>query len=555
MSSSPHRDNLYTRIRIYKKMQKKTVVLGFVGTKLDSGKGSGRWEKWRPSIALTQHDDTLIDRFELLHDASARDLVEQVVADIAAVSPDTRVVPRQVNLRDAWDFEEVYAALFDFARSYPFDPEREDYWVHITTGTHVVQICMFLLTEARFFPGRLVQTSPPRRQGPGEPGTYALIDLDLSRYDQLAQRFSREQVEGVAFLKSGIATRNARFNTMIDEIERVAIKSKAPILLMGPTGAGKSFLARRVYELKKARHQIDGKFIELNCATLRGDTAASTLFGHVKGAFTGAGADRPGLLKSAHRGLLFLDEIGELGLDEQAMLLQAIEDKRFLPTGSDSEVQSDFQLIAGTNRDLSEEVAAGRFREDLYARINLWTYVLPGLRERPEDIEPNLDYLLTRFSEENAQMVRLNREARNRYMRFATSPDALWTGNFRDLLASVTRMATLADSGNITEAIVQGEIGRLQGLWQRVRRPEQDSTVELARLIGSDAAAGLDLFDALQLSQVVAVCRQSRSLSDAGRKLFGVSREAKAKPNDADRLRKYLHRFGLGWDDVCGTVS
>ena len=530
--------------------KKKTVVIGFVGTKLDSGKGSARWEKWRPSVALTQHDDILIDRFELLHDASAQNLIEQVVADIASVSPDTTVQPRQVNLRDAWDFEEVYAALFDFAKAYPFDPEREDYWIHITTGTHVVQICMFLLTEARFFPGRLVQTSPPRRQGPRDPGTYALIDLDLSRYDQLAQRFSREQVEGVAFLKSGIATRNARFNTMIDEIERVAIKSKAPILLMGPTGAGKSFLARRVYELKKARHQIDGKFIELNCATVRGDTAASTLFGHVKGAFTGAGSDRPGLLKSAHKGLLFLDEIGELGLDEQAMLLNAIEERRFLPMGGDTEVRSEFQLIAGTNRDLSEEVMAGRFREDLYARINLWTYVLPGLRERPEDIEPNLDYLLAKFSEENGQMVRLNREARNCYMRFATSQEALWTGNFRDLLASVTRMATLADAGNITEAIVRGEIQRLQGLWQRLGRPSHSEGIELGDVIGPDAAAALDSFDAVQLAHVIAVCRQSSSLSDAGRKLFSVSRTAKAKPNDADRLRKYLARFALDWDEV-----
>ena len=205
----------------------------------------------------------------------------------------------------------------------------------------------------------------------------------------------------MAFLKSGIATRNARFNTMIDEIERVAIKSKAPMLLMGPTGAGKSFLARRVYELKKSRHQLDGKFIDLNCATLHGDGAASTLFGHIKGSFTGAGADRPGLLRSAHKGLLFLDEIGELGLDEQAMLLKAIEEKRFFPVGADTEVQSDFQLIAGTNRDLGKEVAAGRFREDLYARINLWTYALPGLAQRPEDIEPNLEYLLAQYSVES----------------------------------------------------------------------------------------------------------------------------------------------------------
>jgi transcriptional regulatory protein RtcR len=217
------------------------------------------------------------------------------------VSPETKVVLHDVPMEDPWDFEQVYSALYDFAQSYRFDTDNEEYWIHITTGTHVVQICLFLMTEAFYFPGRLLQTSPPRRQGPGEPGSHVLIDLDLSKYDRIAQRFSREQEAGVAFLKSGIATRNARFNAMIGEIERVAIRSKAPMLLMGPTGAGKSFLARRVYELKKARHQIDGRFVEINCATLHGDGAGSTLFGHIKGSFTGASSDRPGLLRGAQR--------------------------------------------------------------------------------------------------------------------------------------------------------------------------------------------------------------------------------------------------------------
>src|SRR2546422_139717 len=108
----------------------------------------------------------------------------------------------------------------------------------------------------------------------------------------------------------------------------------------------------------------------------------SALFGHVKGAFTGGVRDRPGLLLSANDGFLFLDEVGELGLDEQAMLLRALEEKRFLPLGSDKEVSSDFQLIAGTNRDLADAVQMGRFREDLLARINLWTFSLPGLVDR-----------------------------------------------------------------------------------------------------------------------------------------------------------------------------
>ena len=533
--------------------KKRIVVIGFVGSKLDNGKGSDRWERWRPTVALTQQDDVVVDRIELLYNGPLDNLIRQVSDDIASVSPETTVVPHALDIGDAWDFEDVYGTLFDFAKSYPFDPDNEDYWIHITTGTHVVQICMFLMTEARFFPGRLVQTSPPKRQSKNQPGSYALIDLDLSRYDQIAQRFSREQAEGVDFLKSGIATRNDRFNTMIEEIERVAIKSKAPMLLMGPTGAGKSFLARRIFELKKARHQLDGKFVELNCATLHGDGAASTLFGHVKGSFTGAAADRPGLLRTAHKGLLFLDEIGELGPDEQAMLLKAVEEKRFLPVGSDNEVQSDFQLIAGTNRDLAQEVVAGRFREDLYARINLWTYALPGLVERPEDIEPNLAYLLTRFSEENGQMVRFNREARDSYMKFAKSPQALWAGNFRDLSASVTRMATLAEVGGITESIVSDETARLLRQWRHYHRTATNVEIDLAELIGEASLAQLDLFDALQLSSVIAVCRQSKSLSDAGRKLFGVSRDAKSKPNDADRLKKFLTRFNLSWDQCAGT--
>ena len=181
---------------------------------------------------------------------------------------------------------------------------------------------------------------------------------------------------------------------------------------MGPTGAGKSLLAKRIYELKKNRRAVEGSFVEANCATVRGDAAMSALFGHVKGAFTGAQKDRPGLLRAADKGVLFLDEVGELGLDEQAMLLRALEEKTFLPLGSDDEAHSDFQLIAGTNRDLLAAVRQGRFREDLLARINLWIFSLPGLRNRSEDIEPNLDFELDRFAEKAGRRVTFSREAR-----------------------------------------------------------------------------------------------------------------------------------------------
>lgn len=333
----------------------------------------------------------------------------------------------------------------------------------------------------------------------------------------------------------------------------MAVQSRAPLLITGPTGAGKSQLARRIYALKKSRRGVAGPFVDLNCATLRGDGAMSALFGHVKGAFTGALSDRPGLLRQANGGVLFLDEIGELGADEQAMLLRALEDKRFLPVGADREVESDFQLIAGTNRDLQVEVERGRFREDLLARINLWTFRLPALRERPEDIPPNLLFELDQSSEAVGTRVTMNKEAQERFLDFATSTEARWAGNFRDLNAAVLRMATLAAGGRITRDVVDEELERLREQWRPSGAKAAVVAGDLvAEVLGENLASELDRFDRVQLADVLSVCRASRSLSDAGRLLFAQSRAQKKSVNDADRLKKYLARFGLTWADASG---
>lgn len=346
-------------------MNKRRVVIGVLGTVLDKrGKRANRLKKWRPTVGLCQQADFPVDRLELIHQPHDESLAQKLIEDIALLSPQTEVRPHRVEINDPWDFEEVYAAFLDFASRYSFDTENEEYLVHITTGTHVAQICWFLLTEARYLPANLLQTGPAPKGSPDEAiaaGIYSVIDLDLNRYAALTSRFQREQQQSVSFLKAGIETRNATFNKLIDRIERVAIRSTDPILLTGPTGAGKSFLARRIYQLRQSRHLVAGKFMAVNCATLRGDNAMSTLFGHVKGAFTGAVTPRAGLLREADGGVLFLDEIAELGLDEQAMLLKAIEEKTFFPFGSDNEAHSDFQLIAGTHRDMQQWVAEGAF--------------------------------------------------------------------------------------------------------------------------------------------------------------------------------------------------
>jgi transcriptional regulatory protein RtcR len=525
--------------------EKSQVVIGLLGTTLDAGR-QDRWQSWRPTVSICRQPDFLVKRLELLHGLRDKALALRVASDIAAVSPETTVRLHEIEFGDPWDFERVYETLFKFARAYPFETDNEEYLIHITTGTHVAQICLFLLTESRYLPGRLLQASPDRDRS--APGDVKVIDLDLSRYDRIASRFRQEARDAVSYLKGGIDTRNQAFNELIDRIEQVAVATRDPLLLMGPTGAGKSKLARRIFELKKMRHTITGDFVDVNCATLRGDGAMSTLFGHVKGAFTGALRDRPGVLRAADKGMLFLDEIGELGGDEQAMLLRALEEKTFLPLGSDREAHSDFQLIVGTNRNLLSSVGEGRFREDLLARINLWTFTLPGLRARSEDIEPNLQFELDQFAQRTGHRVTFSTEARQRFLDFALLPSSNWTGNFRDLNAAVVRMATLAHGGRISVEIVQEEIERLSASWARPQTEESDEI--LSRLLSEKALGGIDLFDRAQLAEVAQVCRTSRSMSEAGRRLFGASRIRKTSSNDADRLRKYLNRFGIEWDQI-----
>ncbi|MFS1525715.1 RNA repair transcriptional activator RtcR [Microbulbifer sp. 2304DJ12-6] len=528
----------------------KTVAISILGTTMDRrGKGEKRWDKWRPTISMCQHDDLLIDRLELLFDNHSDNLAKQVTEDIARVSPETEVVHHRVNFNDPWDFETVYSDLLDFARGYDFKPSKEKYLTHITTGTHVAQICLYLLTEAGYLPGQLLQTSPAKRDS-NLPGQYQIIDLDLSKYDQIASRFQKEHQEGTTYLKGGIETNNAAFNKMIEQLEQVSIRSNEPILITGPTGAGKSQLAQRVYELRKQRGKLDGRLVAVNCATLRGENAMSALFGHKKGAFTGAAADRPGLLMEANKGLLFLDEVGELGLDEQAMLLRAIEDKRFMPFGSDKEVNSDFQLIAGTNRDLTQQSREGLFREDLLARIDLWTYQLPSLKERIEDLEPNIDFELEAFSSKSGYLVNFNKVAREKYLTFSRSPDATWSANFRDLNASITRMGTLADGGRITAAVAEEEINRLRRKWQSAPSSDLDPGALIVQVLGPGCTKEIDYYDQLKLASLIEICRNSNSMAEAGRTLFNVSRKTKKSSNDSHRVKQLLAKHGVRFEDI-----
>lgn len=519
----------------------RNVVLGFLGTQLDRGGRRG----WRPTVGMCQEPAFEIDRLELLYDYKFSRLAHDVRREIGKVSADTEVLLQRMDLDDPWDLQEVYGKLFDFSQNYGFDEDRERYHIHLTTGTHICQICWFLLSESRHIPAALIQTGPPRD---GQTtGTFDLIDLDLSKYDALQQRFDQQTREYGDLLKGGIETKNARYNALIDQIEQVAGLSEAPILLLGESGTGKSELAQRIYELKLQRRRVKGRLVQVNCATLRGGNAIATLFGQRRSHTGQPGTERGGLLREADGGVLFLDEIDDLGLEEQALLLHAIENGRYYPLGSDTEATSRFQVIAGATQDLPALAAQGMFRIDLLSRLNVWTFRLPPLRDRPEDLEANMRFELARAEKALGIRVGFNTDAAEAWLRFAKAPATPWPGNFRDFSGAILRLCTLAPRGRITRQQVEGEIATLKHNW---RAAENDRD---GKLVADYVDRALDPFDVSQLAQVIRTCQSSATISEAGRKLFAISREERASRNDADRLRKYLAKFGLAWADLVGT--
>ena len=279
---------------------------------------------------------------------------------------------------------------------------------------------------------------------PGDAALSSLVDTFL---DRRAVVSPEDQSPSVQRFREMIG-RDEKMLIVFEWI-RTAAKSDISVLILGPTGSGKEVVARMIHELSRRSRS---RFQAVNCAALPDTLFESEIFGYEKGAFTGAQERKPGRLELADEGTLFLDEIGDMSLIAQAKLLRVLEERRFERLGGQKSISVDFRLISATNRPLEQFVHDGRFREDLFYRVNAFAIRLPSLRERPVDIPVLAQRFLARYCAAQGlplESKTFTREALDLLMRYP------WPGNIRELESTVSRAALCSPGRSVREQDVE----------------------------------------------------------------------------------------------------
>jgi len=355
------------------------------------------------------------------------------------------------------------------------------------------------------------------------------IDRAISK-----RRLERENVQLKRAFKQrysfpNIVGKSERMLRILDLVGQVA-PSRSTILITGETGTGKELIAKAIHANSPRADQM---FIAVNSGSLPPDLLESTLFGHVKGAFTSAIASRKGYFEMANRGTIFFDEIGTISMDIQAKLLRVIQEKEFMPIGSSETVRVDVRILAATNAELRKLVEEGRFREDLFYRLNVINILLPSLRERKEDIPLLVDYFFTKYCQENEKF--LDSSGRS-ILKF--EPDAMqvlmdhnWPGNVRELENVVERAVVLASQPTVTVDVLPEHL--LHGAGIRIRRDEAGglpSDASLFEVVADyERRVILDHLEAANWSQTEAAADLRVPLSTLNQKIKRLNIEIRKK--------------------------
>ncbi len=354
----------------------------------------------------------------------AQGLVEELGHAIAEVE---LVVLR---IHDPSDYAEVFAALAPLVNRLAQKPAVD---ILLSAGTPQMQTLWVILVEAGLITARMLQVIPSAFVPSVHAHPVREVELDIAGFPEIrALRDEVVRLRGQArSLNRHFVGHSEPMRKLANRLSRVA-PTDLPVLIQGETGTGKELVARAVHE---SSHRASGPLISENCAAFTDSMLTSELFGHEKGAFTGAAHSKRGLFEMAHGGTLFLDEVGELSPRVQAHLLRVLQDGTLRRLGSETSVRVDVRVIAATHRDLRAMVDADRFREDLYYRLQGATLHLPALRDRIEDLEP----LAAHFLAEVGSSLKVTREA---WRQLKAHP---WPGNIRELRAEVMRWHVFCD--------------------------------------------------------------------------------------------------------------
>jgi DNA-binding NtrC family response regulator len=343
---------------------------------------------------------------------------------------------------------------------------------------------------------------------PLKPGYVALV---------VERAMERERLKREVEILSGeageryhlVVAKSSNMNLAVDSA-KMAATAKSTVLLLGESGTGKELFARAIHNWSERK---SGPFIAVNCVGLSKELFESELFGHEKGAFTGAHQLKKGKMELAHGGTVFLDEIGDISTEIQTKLLRFLQEKEFDRVGSTKPIQVDVRIIAATNRNLESLVKEGRFRDDLYYRLNVVPIALPALRERKEDIPVLVDYFLQRFSKETKKnFTEVTPEAMEKLMSYD------WPGNARELANTIER------------AIVMG-------------RGPQISLHDLSPVIASKAPDAL--VDGLPYREALDACRQQIILKTLSRTQGNRAAAAKLLNIERRHLLRLMKCFGI----------
>jgi DNA-binding NtrC family response regulator len=352
-----------------------------------------------------------------------------------------------VRLSGPTNFEEIYRAAESVLSTLVAKGSGNVLTFHLSPGTPAMAAVWILLAKTRY-PARLIESS--REQGvkevriPFELSAEFVPAADKQADDALTRLMQGMPPEAPAF--SSVIHRCASMKRVVAMAHRLALRD-VPVLIQGESGTGKELIARAIHQ---AGPRAGKAFVAVNCGAIPHDLIDAELFGHEKGAFTGAGAARAGYFEAADGGTLFLDEVGELPLASQVRLLRVLQEREVTRIGATKPKSLDLRVIAATNRVLSDEVRQGRFREDLFHRLAVGVLVLPPLREREGDLSVLIDSMLSQINAEAARQPgykhkKLDSAARNLLLRQS------WPGNIRELHNALLRASIWAVGDRISD--------------------------------------------------------------------------------------------------------